>query len=241
MIIGYDKRGIKIARRRIDLLIEASRKKIRPTHFLSIPLNDGHIIMKFNEFKTDVLNNLNARGVDNTVFQTPSKLHLTLGMLILLDDAERKQAIDALDYCKEHIIKPIVDKYEKITVRMQGIDIMNDDPAETSILYATVTNPDKGLQEIANQTMEYFKGLGLSSKWEGSTKLHVTIMNVKFKYNGQEKHIKFTDRFDATEILKAHKDTFFGEVTVKQIHISQCHTISSNGYYQATSKIYLND
>lgn len=240
VITGYEKKGIRTARRRIDMIIESSRKKIKPTHFLSVPLNDGHIIMKFNEFKAHVLS-LNARGIDNTIFQTPSKMHLTLGMLLLLDDAERNLAIEALDHCKEHIIKPIVEKYGKISLRIQGVDIMNDDSAETRVLYGKISKSDEGLQEIANKTMEYFNGLGIASKWTGNIKLHVTLMNIKYKYSKEELPTKFTDTFDATEILKAHKDTFFGEITMKQIHISQLHTISSNGYYQATSKICLND
>lgn len=107
VIIGNDCKGIISARHRINLLMEASRKKIKFTHFLSIPLNDGHVIMKFNMFKNEVLTNSGktSRGVDETIFQTPSKLHLTIGVMKLLDDAERNQAVEALNYCNEHIVK----------------------------------------------------------------------------------------------------------------------------------------
>lgn len=69
--------------------------------------------MKFNVFKNDVLTNSGktSKGVDETIFQIPSKLHLTLGVLTLLDDAKIKQAIEALNYCKEHVVK-----YATITI-----------------------------------------------------------------------------------------------------------------------------
>lgn len=87
--------------------METSRKKIHYTHFLSIPLNKKEIMDNYNSFKNDVLENYDktAYNIDKSLFQTPSKLHLTIGMLKLLDDNEKKQAIDALMNCKEKIIE----------------------------------------------------------------------------------------------------------------------------------------
>lgn len=63
--------------------------------------------MKFNMFKNEVLTNSGkkSRGVDETIFQTPSKLHLTIGLMTLLDETERNKAIEALNYCNEHIVR----------------------------------------------------------------------------------------------------------------------------------------
>lgn len=107
VIVGSDRKGIITAYHRINLLMEATRKKLSITHFISIPLNEGHIIMKFNMFKSDVLTRFEktSRGVNQMIFQKPSKLHLTIALLTLLDDAERNQAIEALNYCKDHIVK----------------------------------------------------------------------------------------------------------------------------------------
>lgn len=107
VIIGANRKEIRTARRRINLLIEETTKKLRFTHFLSIPLNEGHIIMKFNMFKNEILTNSGktSRGVDEMIFQTPSKLHLTIAALTLLDDTKRNQAAEALYYCHEHIVK----------------------------------------------------------------------------------------------------------------------------------------
>lgn len=36
-----------------------------------------------------------CRGVSDKIFQEPEKLHLTFGVLTLMDDVERKAAVDA--------------------------------------------------------------------------------------------------------------------------------------------------
>lgn len=89
------------------MLIEASKKKIHYTHFLSIPLNKEDIIDKYISFKNDVLEKYSKTtyNIDESLFQTPSKLHLTIGMLKLFDDYEKQHAFDALKDCKEYVIK----------------------------------------------------------------------------------------------------------------------------------------
>lgn len=107
VITASDRKAVISARHRIDLLIETSRKKIHYTHFLSIPLNKKEIIDNYNSFKNNVLGKYDKTtyNIDESLFQTPSKLHLTIGMLKLLDDNEKKQAIEALMNCKEKIIE----------------------------------------------------------------------------------------------------------------------------------------
>lgn len=107
VISARDRKAIISARHRINLLVETSRKKIRYTHFLSIPLNKKEIIERFNYFKDDVLKKYDKTtyNIDESLFQNPSKLHLTIGMLKLLDINEKALAIDALKICKEEIIE----------------------------------------------------------------------------------------------------------------------------------------
>jgi activating signal cointegrator complex subunit 1 len=45
-----------------------------------------------------------SRGVDASIFQTPEKLHLTLGTLVIMDANEREKASQTLAECKEIII-----------------------------------------------------------------------------------------------------------------------------------------
>ncbi|XP_026669307.1 activating signal cointegrator 1 complex subunit 1 isoform X2 [Ceratina calcarata] len=250
VIIGSDHRAIKKARTRINLIIETARKRLPKTHFVSIPLNEGQIIMNFNMFKNDVLSDPAKipKGVDEMIFQKPSKLHLTIGVLTLLDAAEINKAVEALDFCKKHIVKPAIEKYGEIPIRLKGTEIMNDDPSEARVLYAEVEDQNEILQNIADEILYHYDSIGLLEQREKKVKLHVTLMKTSYKLsnenlkkdgNGSPTKTKLT--FDARDILEAHKDTIFGETTVKQIHLSQRHTISSNGYYQATAKINVHD
>lgn len=70
-------------------------------------MNKREIIDNYNSFKNNVLEKYDKTtyNIDESLFQTPSKLHLTIGMLKLLDDNEKKQAIEALMNCKEKIIE----------------------------------------------------------------------------------------------------------------------------------------
>ncbi|XP_076652158.1 activating signal cointegrator 1 complex subunit 1 [Halictus rubicundus] len=244
VITGFYRNGIISARRRIDLLIIAARKKLHYTHFLSIPLNEDHITMKFNEFKNDILTNSGktSRGVDENIFQTPSKLHMTIGMLKLLDDVEKEQAIKALDYCKENIVMPAIKKYGQIPICLQGISIMNDDLEKIKVLYAKVVDANNVLQEILDEIVNYYASVDLIDKERENVKLHVTLMNTNFKRTDEEKRMKVpVETFDGKDIFKAHENVTFGETVLKQIHISQLGTVSSNGYYQAIAKINLTE
>lgn len=94
------------ARRKIDILIETSRSKLEFTHFISIPGNSDEVKENFEKFKREVLKNCNTgvRGVKEEIFQKPERLHLTLIMLVLLDEEDRTKAIEALEICKQQII-----------------------------------------------------------------------------------------------------------------------------------------
>lgn len=61
----------------------------------------------FSVFRNDVLEKCtkSAHNVDESLFQTPCKLHITIGMLKLFDDYEKEQAFDVLKDCKEKVIK----------------------------------------------------------------------------------------------------------------------------------------
>lgn len=74
---------------------------------MSIPLNIDEIIKNFNSFKSDVIQKFGGvvTGIDEIIFQKPNKLHLTIGMLTLLDEEERKQAVQTFMDCKQHIIE----------------------------------------------------------------------------------------------------------------------------------------
>ncbi|XP_032674206.1 activating signal cointegrator 1 complex subunit 1 isoform X2 [Odontomachus brunneus] len=234
VITARDRKAVASARHRIDLLVETSRKKIRYTHFLSIPLNTKKIIDKYNSFKNDILEKYDKAtyNIDESLFQTSSKLHLTIGMLKLLDDNEKEQAVNALRNCKENIINPILEKVGPLNIHLQGVACMNDDPAEVNILFAQVTHNEK-LQELVDKVADYFIQIGLIEKKYERVKLHMTVMNTSFKDDKQA----YKDRFNASEILKIYENTLFGKIIFNQIDISELHTATKDDYYKSIASI----
>lgn len=45
------------------------------------------------------------RGVEESIFQLPSKLHLTLCVMVLADERERQQALDVLARCPLEVLR----------------------------------------------------------------------------------------------------------------------------------------
>ena len=88
------------------MLIETSRSKLDFTHFISIPVNVEEVQKNFEKFKEDILNahSSGVRGIKEEIFQLPQKLHLTVCILILLDEEDRKKAVSILEGCKRDIV-----------------------------------------------------------------------------------------------------------------------------------------
>jgi activating signal cointegrator complex subunit 1 len=98
IVSGDSKSGVANACSRILLIVESSRSKMGHTHFISIPMNTKEMQDAQLKFKQDVLqlyleksgnrkdgnSCASSRQIDETLFQTPSMLHLTIGALALL-------------------------------------------------------------------------------------------------------------------------------------------------------------
>ena len=88
-------------------------------------------------------------GLDETIFQTETLLHLTVGTMALLDQRERNLARDILMDCKENIIQPLLlDKTLEFSI--EGLEIMNDDPAAVDVLYGKIQDDSGALQRIVD-------------------------------------------------------------------------------------------
>ena len=88
-------------------------------------------------------------GLDETIFQTETLLHLTVGTMALLDQRERDLARDILMDCKENVIQPLLlDKTLEFSI--EGLEIMNDDPAAVDVLYGKIQDDSGALQRIVD-------------------------------------------------------------------------------------------
>uniref|UniRef100_A0A1B6FIS2 K Homology domain-containing protein n=1 Tax=Cuerna arida TaxID=1464854 RepID=A0A1B6FIS2_9HEMI len=239
VITGSNKRDVAAARRRIEMTIMSYRSKQQATHFISIPMVNPEVKAKFIEFKDIVLKDYRTRGVDESIFQNPEKLHLTLCTMVLNDNFERSEAVKVMESCKRDVIDPML-QGNSITILLSGIEYMNDDPTEVDVLYAKV-HADDILQRLVDSIVDYLSNAGLIDKQFERVKLHVTIMNTLFRDSRKESTGKYKTRetFNVAPMLEVFRDFPFGEVTIDTIHLSTRFSTSSTGYYQDTTQISL--
>ncbi|CAB3230920.1 unnamed protein product [Arctia plantaginis] len=252
-IFGSTAASVKAARRRINIIVMSSRMKQKSTHFISIPMNHPNIMKRFEEFKALVLRECaGSKGLDESLFIESQKLHLTIGVMCLMDNEERVIASKLFTEAKDKVVGPLLKGHLPLKIRMKGISYMNDDPSQIDVLYGTVQEESsaKGLiQELADGLVDYFSKAGYMNREHGrdNVKLHVTLMNSKYgnrtsgtnvEDSGSSRNIrKPRVTFDGSLVLEKFADFDFGVMELEDIHLSQRHSTGSDGYYQPTCVI----
>lgn len=243
VITGVDRHGVQSAHTRIELIVLSARGKQPFTHFLSIPATSETIQNSLYEFRDDVLRNCgDSRGIDETIFQNPAKLHLTIGTLVLLSEGERWKAAEILRTSKEELMSQILNK-SPLTVSVDGIEYMNDDPGEVDVLYAKIADPTGKLQALSERLVDKFRSAGLMLNQFEKVKLHITLMNTLFRRDAEELFDEHQstkrESFDAREVLRMFSDYTFGKMEVTEVHMSQRHSTAEDGYYCPSARIFL--
>ncbi|XP_026487667.2 activating signal cointegrator 1 complex subunit 1 [Vanessa tameamea] len=248
-IYGSSVSNVKAAKRRINIIVISSRMKQRSTHFISIPLNLPNIIKQFENFKEHVLRDCVSRGLEESLFIRGEKLHLTVGVMCLMDNEERLTASKLLTEAREKCIMPLLSEYQPLQIRLKGLSYMNDDPKEINVLYGCVeeVNAPSGLvQRIVDSIVSHFYKAGFMDKEydRDHVKLHVTLLNSK--YRGRDKGMdeeaiskqsNKRETFDGSQILSKFSDYDFGTTELNNIHLSQRKSTGPDGYYQSTCVI----
>ncbi|KAI8428016.1 hypothetical protein MSG28_002313 [Choristoneura fumiferana] len=243
-IFGSSASNVRAARRRLDMIVMSSRMKQKPTHFISIPMINAEIISNFTRFQESILRDCPGRGLEESIFMRPKKLHLTLGVMCLMDNEERMLASKILTEAKEKVIMPLLQRHLPLKIRMKGLSYMNDDPRDINVLYAKVEECDSTpgiLQQLADGIADYFYKEGLMNNEHGrqNVKLHVTLINSKYRNQPSNQDVRAEknntrESFDGSEILERFANFEFGVMELRDIHLSQRHALGPDGYYQPT-------
>ncbi|XP_017066603.1 activating signal cointegrator 1 complex subunit 1 [Drosophila eugracilis] len=217
------------ALRQIRHLIVSLRKKMRPTHFLAVALNSGEVQERYVELKKKIMD-AKLPGIDEELFISERKIHLTLGVYVLLDDEERQRAINELEVCRSLL----ADLKTPLEMKVKGLEIMNDDPSSTRILYGRIESPD--LQKFADQVLAHFQNTGLcatDNNERESIKLHMTLMNNRYR----KEAMKSGNSFDAREILKSFGDTDFGTAQCDAVHLCVLKSSGDDEFYKISGSL----
>lgn len=234
-ITGETERAVASARTQISMIVFQRKNKLPITHFISIPMNNDTVKHGLERLKKEVLKDA-PRGVTESIFQNPVKLHLTITVLTLVDDEELKAAKEVFHNCYEEVISNLFPSNKKYNIIVEGLEIMNDDPSEVNILYGKVhmnnQKDDENLQEMADAVLEYCYKSGLTQRQYDRVKLHVTLMNTNFRSAAEKK-----ETFDATNILGKYKKYNLGNAVFDSLHLSIRSTGGDSSYYDSASFI----
>ena len=247
IIKGESKQNINSCKTRLELIVSTSRQKLQFSHFIAFPVNFEGFQKSLADFKAKVLEKCSRdRGVHESIFQNPFKLHLTIATLVLMNQREKEEAINILEKCKSEFINSLVGS-KPLKIHLKGIEYMNDDPSAVDVLYAEVKphmdNSDL-LQEISDKVVKKYRDADLIKKDFEKVKLHATIMNTLRRANdnfeeSNEDSSKGRQSFDARNILKHFKDFDFGTYVVRELQISIRFSTGTDGYFDCLGKITL--
>ncbi|KAF5305209.1 hypothetical protein FQA39_LY09297 [Lamprigera yunnana] len=247
-IVGNSESDVIDARQQMHSVIGAIREHLSPTQFIQIPVNSEEIKRNFEQFKKEILTGDPIPGVEESIFQSPIKLHLTIAVSVLLSDSEKEEAIAALNTCKSEIIEPFLFTKGHLKIKVTGIDCMNDNFSKVNVLYAKakVDSEDEDvLQKLADSISDYFYDRGLVVQYKNNVKLHVTLMNTRYRHSSTQssptKSRWYARRqsFDARGILKTYKDFYFGESSLNSVHLSYMSLKDEDGFYKPLSMVTL--
>ncbi|CAF0895435.1 unnamed protein product [Brachionus calyciflorus] len=247
-IEGNDRKSVASCRNRLELLIQTARNQKQFTHLITFPLKFESLKHKFKEFIDLVLKDCSQdRGVHESLFQLPNKLHLTVNTVTLLSEFEVDQAVNILEHCRKTFIKELLDG-KKLQVRIKGLEYMNDDPSQVDVLYAKIKEENGNgsvIQGISDGIMKKFVDSGLGKKQFDKVKLHATVMNslrrqdqsIENEFDEKKEHKGQRESFDCRNILKLYGDFDFGVYNLEEIHLSLRYSSAADGYYECISKI----
>lgn len=104
------------------------------------------------------------RGVEESIFQSSAKLHLTVTVAALLDDSEQAEAVKALSDCKAEVIDPFLALTGPLEIVVAGIDCMKTNTKHAHVLYASAKavrdSDEEVLQKVADSINEFFYNRG---------------------------------------------------------------------------------
>ena len=182
-----------------------------------------------------------AANIAPEMIQKPEKLHLTVLMMRLYSEDDKRKAATTLKRCKEmlHQVFTASDR-----LHLKGLACMNDDPTKVDVAYLKVAENEtqKKLVDVIEHVSNEFILAGLCGSKEAANNktLHATVVNSLWRRDhGEESGGKKTRvPFDMTALLNAHGDADLQAHKLMRMDLSERHAEKGEtGYYKALESI----
>ncbi|KJE97875.1 hypothetical protein CAOG_07954 [Capsaspora owczarzaki ATCC 30864] len=206
-----------------DRLVQEVRSVAAYSHFVSIPLHDVSIVTAIRGMAERILRDpeYSRDNIEASTIVPPTQMHLSVGMLTLLNDAEERRAAQILERACQaaladaQLAPAFSASSERIPViTLRGMRGMTNDPRAMNVLYA-VPEFQLGAQDgssplglgasllqlLASRIVAEFVASGLmEAKFASDLKLHATLINTK--YRGRNVNPVFADLVAATTVAQ---------------------------------------
>nr|CDS29805.1 Activating signal cointegrator 1 complex subunit [Hymenolepis microstoma] len=204
-----DVRGVA---RRIAWIVSEARPKMKPTHFVCLPVVSDLIKKNYLTLKNEVLEFAESdrtgtfRGIEPDLFVSEHKLHITLATLFLADHREVRLASQLLSTFLDRTVEGRAFGRSPLHLTIRGFDVMNDDPRSVQVLYMCLHEgiQSRRLQVLANGLADMFSHNGLHSGYRRvgePVKLHLTILNSRLRSQRQARRL--TTSISPTDSFKS--------------------------------------
>lgn len=140
----------------------------------------------------------------------------------------------------------MIKKTGPLKIIISGVSCMDTDPTAAHVVYANAKLQEEteevNLQKIVNDLADYFYERGLVRGHKENVKLHMTLINTKYRKNLPNlpnKRYPQRQPIDATSLIEKYKDFYFGEALLDEIHLSIMSTVADDGFYKPLSVLKL--
>lgn len=130
---GPTEKRVCLAVRKAQQLMAKMRSSAPVTHFISLPLATPDVISRFEVYKHLVLAS-GYQTIDETLFISKEKLHITLLVVRLLSATEVQAAADALKAASADIYDAVGTR--TLRLHMKGNSCFSDDPSSVAVVFA---------------------------------------------------------------------------------------------------------
>ncbi|KAJ2514711.1 activating signal cointegrator 1 complex subunit [Coemansia sp. RSA 2049] len=209
------------------------------THFISLPITSARVQGKVVEFQNIARGRSGLEGMTESSFVKPSRMHITVGMLRLATEGDRRAAAGCLESLGRGVREILGGG--ALDVRVCGVETMERDAREARILYAKVEDAGTGgdrLRRVCEYVRDAFGRAGLiDDGMQRELKLHMTVVRASganpVANEGKGRRARNRQRFtvDARGLIEEFGQAPFGTCRIGQIQIARRFHFTEDGAY----------
>ena len=222
------------------------RKRRGYTHFVSIPLATQANVGRMRQFKGAVLGFVDGKdhlGIDSSVFMQDMKLHFTLLMLSLENDAHVQEACD--------VVRTVVGRFAKergseLVLNCKGLDVFPPGKAEQArVLFTKIADEDtEALDTISDLSRAIALEMRSKDLFADDSEMeraltknfHATLMNYRYKSSKEGAANDGPASFNVAQLIEMYGPHFELEpVTDIEVTVSSLRKKAPGYYYNEVS------